>query len=670
MGSNENTKLCDFTSHNNSDFICTPIATPGTSTPSYEIKPALLNLVMKDQFSGARDDAALHLNNFIELCDMQKYKEVDGDIVKLKIFPFSLRDEAKIWFQSWPRNIIDSWDKCKDAFIGKYYPPAKIIQLRSNIMNFRQFDNEHVSQAWERMKSLVKNCPTHGLTTWMVIQTFYAGLNFTSWNLLDSSAGGIFLSTTLGAPTKLLDEMMLNYSQWHTERSPTGKKVNSVEEISSLNEKVGLIMSLLTKQPSIDPQDVPLNSLVAQEQVDVNFVSRNNFNNNAYRSNFRSNNPRPFPSNNYGKNTYPTTRNSTLELETLIKEFITTQKAFNKSVEEKFDKLDILSSKVDNIAHDVEMLKIRTSPPEERQVTPMNAIQVQINENVRMLGKLKERWAREKEEEDRIKSLPTYHTVDTIKVVEDVQTVSTHHTPSPTGPINGDATPSTVEEETSMNLESFKQVSLNDITTSLIDSSELDFDNYTLPEVIGFLHKMSRDPHTSKLNLAFTEHITNALIKVREEKLRLEASIPRKLEDGRDPMIKIKLNNFSCFALCDVGASTSVMPKRMYDMLDLKPFDPCSFGVCLVDSSIKKPLGKIDDVLIIVNDNYVPVDFTIMDIECLPSCQLILGRPFLRTVGAIIDMKEGTIKFQLPLKKWMEHFPRKIKLPFESVTRA
>ena len=177
-------------------------------------------------------------------------------------------------------------------------------------MNFKQLDNEHVAQAWERMKSLVKNCPTHGLTTWMVIQTFYAGLNFTSRNLLDSAAGGTFMSTTLGASTKLLDEMMTNYSQWHTEHAPTGRKVNSVEEITSLNEKVDLIMSLLTKQPSIDPRDVPLNSLVAQEQVDVNFVSRNNFNNNAYRSNFGSNNPRPFPSNNYGNNTYPTTSNS------------------------------------------------------------------------------------------------------------------------------------------------------------------------------------------------------------------------------------------------------------------------------------------------------------------------------------------------------------------------
>ena len=75
MGSTENTKLCDFTSHNNKDFICTTIATPATSSTSYEIKPALLNLVLRDQFSGAGDDAALHLNNFVELCICESIKK-------------------------------------------------------------------------------------------------------------------------------------------------------------------------------------------------------------------------------------------------------------------------------------------------------------------------------------------------------------------------------------------------------------------------------------------------------------------------------------------------------------------------------------------------------------------------------------------------------------------
>ena len=68
----------------------------------------------------------MHLNNFVEICDMQKYNEVDGDIVKLKLFPFSLRRRAKEWLQSLPKNNIDSWDKCKDAFIGKYYPLLKL----------------------------------------------------------------------------------------------------------------------------------------------------------------------------------------------------------------------------------------------------------------------------------------------------------------------------------------------------------------------------------------------------------------------------------------------------------------------------------------------------------------------------------------------------------------
>ena len=48
-------------------------------------------------------------------------------------FPFSLRDRAKTWFLSLPKNSIDSWNKCKDAYISKYFPPAKIISLYIDI---------------------------------------------------------------------------------------------------------------------------------------------------------------------------------------------------------------------------------------------------------------------------------------------------------------------------------------------------------------------------------------------------------------------------------------------------------------------------------------------------------------------------------------------------------
>ena len=73
------------------------------------------------------------------------------------------------------------------------------------------------------MKLLIRNCPTHGLNLWMIIQKNYAVLNFASRNLLDSAAGGTFMEITLGEATKLLDNIMVNYSQWHTERSSNKK---------------------------------------------------------------------------------------------------------------------------------------------------------------------------------------------------------------------------------------------------------------------------------------------------------------------------------------------------------------------------------------------------------------------------------------------------------------
>jgi hypothetical protein len=113
------------------------------------------------------------------------------------------------------------------------------------------------------------------------------------------------------------------------------------------------------------------------------------------------------------------------------------------------------------------------------------------------------------------------------------------------------------------------------------------------------------------------------------------------------------------------------MPRKIYDMLGLPPLEKCYFDVPLTGVAKKKPLGRISDVFIMVNKNLVTVDFLVMDFECNASCPIILGRPFPRTVGAIIDMKEGTIKYQFPLKKGMAIFPRRRKkLLFDSILRA
>ena len=82
----------------------------------------------------------------------------------------------------------------------------------------------------------------------------------------------------------------------------------------------------------------------------------------------------------------------------MLKDFISTQTPFNKTVEEKLGKIDTLAAKVDSLAHDVEMLKIKAIPSDIRESKTLNAIQVKIDNNIRMLAELHERWEREERE--------------------------------------------------------------------------------------------------------------------------------------------------------------------------------------------------------------------------------------------------------------------------------
>ena len=127
---------------------------------------------------------------------------------------------------------------------------------------------------------------------------------------------------------------MANYSQWHTERS-SSKKVHAIEEINVLSEKMDELMKMFApKNTPLDPNDIPLSTLLENnnESMDVNFVGRNSFGNNAYRGNF---NARPFPSNpsnNYGNfynNSYGNFNKMPSDFENSVKEFMISQKNFN-----------------------------------------------------------------------------------------------------------------------------------------------------------------------------------------------------------------------------------------------------------------------------------------------------------------------------------------------------
>ena len=141
---------------------------------------------------------------------------------------------------------------------------------------------------------------------------------------------------------------------------------------------------------------MPLSTLIENnnESMDVNFVGRNNFGNNAYRGNL---NPKPYPSNpsnNYGNsynNSYGNYNKMPSEFETSVKEFMISQKNFNALLEEKLPKIDELARNVDRISLDVDSLKLRSIPPKHDINDSLKAMRISIDEckerNARMRAK-------------------------------------------------------------------------------------------------------------------------------------------------------------------------------------------------------------------------------------------------------------------------------------------
>jgi hypothetical protein len=246
----QTTKLCDFTNVPNAQFIVKPITSPEIKADSFEVSPSLLNLIVEYQFGGsASEEASMHLHDFCEICDMQKFKNVGNYTVKLKLFPLYIRGKYKDCLLSLPNGSINSRDNLRETFIKKYYPSVKILQNRNNILSFRQNDNEHVATSWERLKITLRTCPSHGVNEWTVLNSFYTGLNYMSSSMLDSSAGGVFMTKTVTKAKEIIENMLQNFSQWHTERaSSSSRKAKSVEEVDSLTAKFDATYSYISKQ--------------------------------------------------------------------------------------------------------------------------------------------------------------------------------------------------------------------------------------------------------------------------------------------------------------------------------------------------------------------------------------------------------------------------------------
>ena len=169
------------------------IRQPTVDANNFELKPALITMVQKHQFTGhPTEDPNEHLGRFIRMANTVKLNGVRPEVIKLHLFPFSLRDIAATWYESLPYGSVDTWEELVEAYLGRFFPPSLTSERRREIIVFQQGEDESLYVAWEIFKRLLKRCPMHGIDLKTKMDIVYHALNHTSKGIIDASCCGAF----------------------------------------------------------------------------------------------------------------------------------------------------------------------------------------------------------------------------------------------------------------------------------------------------------------------------------------------------------------------------------------------------------------------------------------------------------------------------------------------
>ncbi|XP_057747103.1 uncharacterized protein LOC130966332 [Arachis stenosperma] len=119
----------------------------------------------------------------------------------------------------------------------------------------------------------------------------------------------------------------------------------------------------------------------------------------------------------------------------------------------------------------------------------------------------------------------------------------------------------------------------------------------------------------------------------------IQKKLPQKLKDLGSFQIPCIIGDMNIEkALCDIGASINLISLAMMKRMRIEEAKPTRMALQLADRTFKFPYGVVEDLLVKVGEFIFPADFVVLDMEEEDSTSVILGRPFLATAGAIIDV--------------------------------
>jgi len=181
----------------------------------FNFKPGIIQLL--PSFHGLDlENPYLHLREFKEVCNTYNDSNRSMNTIRLRLFPFSLKDKAKTWLQNLRPGSIRTWDEMQQQFLKKFFPSHRTNSFKRQIITFTQKLGETFYQYWDRYRDLLNTCSHHGFETWRLVSHFYEGLTPRDKQMVELICNGTFEDKDPNETMEYLDLLAENAQNWDT----------------------------------------------------------------------------------------------------------------------------------------------------------------------------------------------------------------------------------------------------------------------------------------------------------------------------------------------------------------------------------------------------------------------------------------------------------------------
>ncbi|CAN6567575.1 unnamed protein product [Malus baccata var. baccata] len=674
-------------------------------TDEFELKSSLLHHIPK--YHGlSMEDPNKHLKEFEVVCSSMTPVNVDGNILKMKAFPFSLMDKAKDWLYELAPGTVTSWESMKRAFLEKFFPTSRIILLRKKISGIQQEEGESFPTYYERFKSLVASCPQHQMKEELLLQYFYEGLLPLERQMLDASAGGALVDKTPMAAKVLIANRALNAQQYEGvgQRGPPRHQVHEVSSTSDIHSQLANLTSIVSQMAegmkiqgpvvcgvcSIQghasekcPQLIEnggwesANAIGFQSQNQPRHDPYSNTYNLGWRDHpnfkwrepqqhqnqggFRQQPPGFFPKP-YGPpqnqaQSGPSASGTSLDNDALLKiltKLSNGQEDQAKAMQNQDKRVDQLEKQIGQIAEfvgkfrDPGQLPSSTIPNPKGGFESAKAITLRSGKEVGAGSSSKtdhnEDELLQMEEEE--SKQPTAKVVPPLPQVPNVPNLPNL---SPKGKNVSNSVHTNVFPSNVPFPSRFMQTKKEEAEKDILETFRKVQVNIPLLDAIKQIPRYAK--FLKELCTTRKRMSTKEVVKVGENvSAILQRKLPPKCKDPGSFTIPCVIGNTRFeSAMLDLGASINVMPYSIYASMNLGALKNDGVIIQLADRSNAYPKGVLEDVLVQVNHLVFPADFYVLEMDesdHAPSLPILLGRPFMKTARTKIDVYSGTLSME------------------------